>query len=201
MLLSFDLQRSREGNSGKKTGDEIVINGVGSGDGNVLSGRNLVGQLNLLVELEVAGLNGAGPVDLFGLLAQVQSLADEPDVAVSHLDLDVGALLNVLVEVSGRLDGEVLALGRGLGSMDRCLISSSCSYSASHSEMGESPGMSSSSRVFAMSLSPPWATDMPKSLAWFMSFMEFASGAGEATTAVARAIKGRMDSFMVWSVM
>jgi hypothetical protein len=76
--------------------------------------------------VDLALLDGAVEVDVLDLLAQIGRRGDEPDVTVLDLEVDVGAVQNVLLDGAGGFDPEgFTAAGRMLeiGSWSSSVIS------------------------------------------------------------------------------
>jgi len=90
----------------------VVLCGDVCEDG-VLSGRDLLGKLDVLGQGGLALLNRALKVDVLDLVAEVGVLLDDGDQAILDLQVDLCAVFDVLRQVAACGDAEDLAgLGR-----------------------------------------------------------------------------------------
>lgn len=71
--------------------------------------RDLLGQVDVLGQLEIALLKRALEVDLLDVVAQRSLLLDEGDQTVLDLQADLGTILDLLRERAARLDAEGIA--------------------------------------------------------------------------------------------
>ena len=71
--------------------------------------RDLLGQLDLLDDGDLALLDGAFEVHVLDLLAQIGLRVDQADVAIFDLQVDIGALLDGLLDRARRLNLQCLA--------------------------------------------------------------------------------------------
>jgi hypothetical protein len=92
-----------------QAGDLLVVLGLDVGENGVLSGRDLLGELDVLGQGELALLERALEVDVLDLSAEVGVLPDDGDQAVLDLQVHLGAIFNVLREVTASDDAEGLA--------------------------------------------------------------------------------------------
>lgn len=86
--------------------------------------RDLSGKIDALCNLHVAGLERALEINVTNLLAQVGLGGDEPDQAVLNRQQDVCTLLDLLLDLSLRLNDQLLAtidmlVGRSVSHRDR----------------------------------------------------------------------------------
>lgn len=72
----------------------------------VLSGRDLLGQLDVLGQGELALLEWALKVDVLDLVAKVGSLPDDGDQAVLDLQVHLGAVFDIFRQVAAGGDAE-----------------------------------------------------------------------------------------------
>lgn len=99
----------REHHRGSQAGNVLVILAVDVGVDRVLAGRDLLGQVDRLDDGDVALLDRALEVDVLDLLAQVRRRADQPDVPVLDLEVDVGAVDDGLLDLALGFDREGVA--------------------------------------------------------------------------------------------
>jgi hypothetical protein len=99
---------SVELDSRSQAGDLLVVLGGDVGEDGVLSGRDLLGQLDVFGQGGLALLDRALEVDLLDLGAEVGVLPDDGDQAVLDLQVHLGAVFNVLREVTAGDDAEGL---------------------------------------------------------------------------------------------
>jgi len=92
-----------------QAGDLLVVLGLDVGENGVLSGRDLLGELDVLGQGELALLERALEVDVLDLGAEVGILPDDGDQAVLDLQVHLGAIFDVLREVAASDDAEGLA--------------------------------------------------------------------------------------------
>ena len=90
----------------RQTGNLVVVLGVGIGNDVVLSRRDLLRKFDVLGELGLAVVDGAVEVDVLDGVAEVGGLLDDGDQAVLDLQVDVGALVDLLGQVAFGGDGE-----------------------------------------------------------------------------------------------
>jgi len=108
ILLKLDenLATSGEGNSGSQASDLVLILGDDISEDGVLSRWDLLWKLDILLDSHLALLEWTLEVDVGDSVAEIGSLSDDGDQAILDLQVHLGALLNVLVEVTRRSDGE-----------------------------------------------------------------------------------------------
>jgi len=92
--------------SGGQAGDVIAALIEDVGEDGVLSGWDLLGQINRLGDGDLALLNGALELNVLHLLAEVGLGVDEADVAVFDLQHHVCAIYDVFFHCSGCFDDE-----------------------------------------------------------------------------------------------
>jgi hypothetical protein len=86
----------------------LVVLGLDVGEDSVLSGRDLLGELDILGQGELALLERALEVDFLDLAAEVGGLPDDGDQAVLDLQVHLGAIFDVFGEVTASDDAEGL---------------------------------------------------------------------------------------------
>lgn len=96
-------------NSGRQAGDLLVVLGHDVGENGVFSGRDLLRQLDVLGQGQLALLERALEVDVLDLAAEVGVLPDDGDQAVLDLQMHLGAVFDVFCEVAASDDAEGLA--------------------------------------------------------------------------------------------
>lgn len=96
-------------NSGFQASDLLLVLGDDVREDGVLSGRDLLRQLDVLGEGGLALLDRALEVDVLDGVAQVGGLLDDGDQAVLDLQVHLGAVLDIFGEVTAGGDGENLA--------------------------------------------------------------------------------------------
>jgi hypothetical protein len=92
-----------------QAGDLLVVLGLDVGENGVLSGRDLLGELDVLGQGELALLKRALEVDVLDLGAEVGVLSDDGDQTVLDLQVHLGAIFDILREVTASDDAEGLA--------------------------------------------------------------------------------------------
>jgi hypothetical protein len=95
-------------NSGRQAGDLLVVLGHDVGENGVLSGRDLLRQLDVLGQGQLALLERALEVDFSDGVAQVGGLPDDGDQAVLDGQVHLGAVFDLRGEVAAGDDGEGL---------------------------------------------------------------------------------------------
>ena len=96
-------------NSSGQAGDLLVVLGHDVGENGVLSGRDLLRQLDVLGQGQLALLERALEVDILDLAAEVGGLPDDGDQAVLDLQVHLGAIFDIFREVTAGDDAEGLA--------------------------------------------------------------------------------------------
>ena len=86
--------------------DLLVVLGLDVGEDSVLSGRDLLGELDVLGQGELALLERALEIDFLDLAAEVGGLPDDGDQAVLDLQVHLGAIFDVFGEVTASDDAE-----------------------------------------------------------------------------------------------
>lgn len=97
---------SVELDSRSQASDLLVVLGRDVGEDSVLSGRDLLGQLDVLGQGGLALLDRALEVDVLDLAAEVGGLLDDGDQAVLDLQVHLGAFFDVFGEVTAGGDAE-----------------------------------------------------------------------------------------------
>lgn len=92
-----------------QAGDLLVVLGLNVRENSILSGRDLLGELDVLGQGELALLKRAFEVDVLDLAAEVGILPDDGDQAVLDLQVHLGAIFDVFGEVTASDDAESLA--------------------------------------------------------------------------------------------
>lgn len=100
---------SVELNSRSQASDLLVVFGGDVGEDGVLSGRDLLGKLDVFGQSSLALLDRTLEIHVLNGVAQVGILLDDGDQAVLDLQVHFGALLDVLREVAASGDAEDLA--------------------------------------------------------------------------------------------
>lgn len=103
----------------------LVVLAVDVGVDRVLAGRDLLGQVDRLDDGDVALLDRALEVDVLDLLAQVRRRADQPDVPVLDLEVDVGAVDDGLLDLALGFDREGVA-SAGIVESVLCFVLKMC---------------------------------------------------------------------------
>jgi hypothetical protein len=96
-------------NSRSQASDLLVVLGHDVGEDGVLSGWNLLGELDVLGQRGLALLDRALEVDVLDGIAEVGSLLDDGNQAILDLQVHLGAVFDVLREVAAGSDAEDLA--------------------------------------------------------------------------------------------
>lgn len=112
MLLSL---KSRELNGGGQAGNGLIINSVGSSRNSVHTRRDLRGELDRGLDLNLALLDRALQTNALGLFTEVKRLLQEANVPIPHVNVDISALQNCLLDNALGKNGELLALERRVG--------------------------------------------------------------------------------------
>ena len=107
--MHLDAAVSVELDSCGQAGDLLVVLGLDVCENRVLSGRDLLGELDVLGQGELALLKRAFEVDVLDLAAEVGILPDDGDQAVLDLQVHLGAIFDVFREVTASDDAEGLA--------------------------------------------------------------------------------------------
>jgi hypothetical protein len=121
IILSCELklvaEEARPGklDSGSEAGDVNILGSKHIREHGVLAGRNLLGDVDALLDRQLSRLEGALEVDIADLLAEVRLGVNETDKAVLDGEHDVCALLETLFDSAGSLNHEFLAGSRGVG--------------------------------------------------------------------------------------
>jgi len=97
-----------ESDSGGQASNLVVVLGDNVGKNGVLSWWNLRWERDILLDRHLALLKWALQVDVTDSVAEVGGLSDNGDQAILDLQVYLGALLDVLVEVAGGGDGKVV---------------------------------------------------------------------------------------------
>jgi hypothetical protein len=115
LLLAVDLHAAVpvELNGGGQAGDLLVVLGHDVGEDGVLSGRDLLRQLDVLGQGQLALLDRALEVDVLDGVAQVGRLPDDGDQAVFDGQVHLGAVFDIRSDVAARDDGEGLTAAIG----------------------------------------------------------------------------------------
>jgi hypothetical protein len=92
-----------------QAGDLLIVLGGDVGEDGVLSGRDLLGELDVFGQGGLALLDRALEIDLLDLGAEVGSLPDDGDQAVLDLQVHLGAVFDVFRKVTTGDDAEGLA--------------------------------------------------------------------------------------------
>ena len=120
ILLKLDenLATSGEGNSGSQASDLVLILGDDISEDGVLSRWDLLWKLDILLDSHLALLEWALEVDVGNSVAEIGSLSDDGDQAILDLQVYLGTLLNVLVEVTRRGDSECVTTAEAVSNLD-----------------------------------------------------------------------------------
>jgi hypothetical protein len=115
VLLAVDLHGAVpvELNSGGQAGDLLVVLGHDVGGNGVLSRRDLLRQLDVLGQGQLALLDRALEVGLLDGVAQVGGLSDDGDQAVLDGQVHLGAVYDIGGQVAAGDDGEDLTAAIG----------------------------------------------------------------------------------------
>jgi hypothetical protein len=115
LLLAVDLHAAVpvELNGGGQAGDLLVVLGHDVGEDGVLSGRDLLRQLDVLGQGQLALLDRALEVDVLDGVAQVGGLPDDGDQAVLDGQVHLGAVFDIRGDVTAGDDGEGLTAAIG----------------------------------------------------------------------------------------
>jgi len=113
-LLQVELQDRlevtwRKDNLTSQASDLLIVLVIDSSSDRVLSWRDRLWQINLLLQQQVSWGDWALEADFVNVFAEVEVLVDELDVAVLDGELNVGALEDGLLDGSGGGDGKSLA--------------------------------------------------------------------------------------------
>lgn len=96
-------------NGRSQAGDLLVVLGDHVCEDGVLSVRDLLRELDVLGQGELALLERALEVDILDLAAEVGGLPDDGDQAVLDLQVHLGAIFDIFREVTAGDDAEGLA--------------------------------------------------------------------------------------------
>lgn len=107
--MHLDAAVSVELDSRGQAGDLLVVLGLDICKNGVLSGRDLLGELDVLGQGGLALLERALKVDVLDLAAEVGVLPNDGDQAVLDLQVHLGAIFDVFREVAASDDAEGLA--------------------------------------------------------------------------------------------
>jgi hypothetical protein len=110
LLLAVDLDGAVpvELNGGGQASDLLVVGGHDVGGDSVLSGRDLLRQLDVFGQGQLALLDRALEVGFLDGVAQVGGLPDDGDQAVLDGQVHLGAVFDIGGEVAAGDDGEDL---------------------------------------------------------------------------------------------
>lgn len=108
-LLPHRLATPLELHGSCQTSNLIIVLRHHIRDHTVLSRRDLLRQIDLFGQRQIALLEWAREVDLFRRVAEVGGLLDDGDEAVFDLEVKLGAFRDVLVQGAGGGDGEGFA--------------------------------------------------------------------------------------------
>jgi len=100
LKLHHDLSTSCESDSGSQTSNLVLVLCDDIGENSVLSWRDLLGKVNIFRQRHATLLKRATEVDILDGVAKIGRLSDDRDKAVLDLQVDLGALLNVVGEVT-----------------------------------------------------------------------------------------------------
>lgn len=109
LAVHLDAAVSVELDGRGQAGDLLVVLGLDVCENGVLSGGDLLGELDVLGQGGLALLERALEVDVLDLAAEVGVLPDDGDQAVLDLQVDLGAIFDVFREVTASDDAEGLA--------------------------------------------------------------------------------------------
>lgn len=127
LLLSVCLElynertTTSESDSSGQTGNLVLILGHNVGENRVLSWWNLCRKRDILLDRHLALLERALQVDIGDGVAEIGGLSDDGDQAILDLQVYLGALLDVLVEVAGGGDGEVVTTIEAVSRLRMCI--------------------------------------------------------------------------------
>ena len=107
--MHLDAAVSVELDGRGQAGDLLVVFSLDVCKNGVLSGRDLLGELDVLGQGGLALLERALEVDVLDLAAEVGVLPNDGDQAVLDLQVHLGAIFDVFREVTASDDAEGLA--------------------------------------------------------------------------------------------
>lgn len=108
--LQLDFRpRTTESDLRLETSDRLLVDVDNLGVDSVLSGRDLIGDIDSLLDAKRSLLNRAVQIGLLGLLAEVGLGVDKADQSVLDNQVDVSALLDGLKDGTGRADNQLAA--------------------------------------------------------------------------------------------
>ena len=108
LLLTVDLHAAIpvELNSGGQAGDLLVVLGLDIGENGVFSGRDLLRQVDVFGQRQLALLDRALQIDVLHGVAQVGGLPDDGDQAVLDRQVHLSAVFDVRGQITAGDDGE-----------------------------------------------------------------------------------------------